>query len=122
MYEDRMALFEGVPGGFALYMALEARILALCPQAEIRPKKTQVGFFDGCCFAIVSPPLRGKAGVTLTLGLPEKLDSGRVLAATQPYPGRWTHHILIRSAAEIDDELTAWLRAAHNFALTRRRK
>lgn len=122
MYEDRMALFDGIPGAFALYMALEEWILTHCPQAEIRAKKTQIGFFDSCGFAWISRPMRGKAGVNLTLGLPEKLESERVFASAEPYPGRWTHHIPVRSADEIDGELTAWLHAAHDFARARRRR
>lgn len=121
MYQDRMQLFDGIDGDFALYMALEEWILGVCPHAEIRPKKTQVGFFDGCGFAWVSPPLRGKNGVTLTLGLPEKLPSDRIFAATEPYPGRWTHHIIITDESDIDDELTLWLNQAIAFSHFRRR-
>lgn len=122
MYEDRMRLFEGIPGAFALYMALEEWILAQYPEAEIRTKKTQIGFFDGCGFAWISPPLRGKEGVNLTLGLPERVLSPRVYAASEPYPGRWTHHIPVRSAKEMDEELACWLRIAREFARSRRRK
>ena len=121
MYQDRMQLFDKTDGGFALYMALEEWILRACPDAEIRAKKTQVGLFNGCGFAWVSPPLRGKRGVTLTLGLPERLSSGRIFSAAEPYPGRWTHHIIITDESDIDDELTLWLNRAIAFAHTRRR-
>lgn len=122
MYEDLMRLFEGTDGGFALYMTLEEWILSRCPGSEIRPKKTQAGFFDGCCYAVISPPLRGKAGVNLTLCLPEKLESDRVFAASEPYPGRWTHHIPVYHSSELDAELASWLDSAHEFARQRRRK
>ena len=117
-----MRRFEGIDGGFALYIAMEEWILSLYPNSEIRPKKTQVGFFDGCCFAVISPPRRGKAGVNLTLCLPGNLDSGRVFAASEPYPGRWTHHILVYHSSELDTELASWLDSAHEFARHRRRK
>ena len=116
-----MQLFQKSPGGFDLYMQIEAWILRRHPGAQIRPKKTQVGFFEGCGFAWVSPPLRKGIGVTLTLGLPERLSSPRVLAATEPYPGRWTHHIPVFTPEDLDDELGAWLDDAHAFALSRRR-
>jgi len=35
---------------------------------------------------------------------------------TEPYPGRWTHHVNVSSANEIDEELISWLAAAQNFA------
>ena len=38
-----------------------------------------------------------------------------------PYPGRWTHHILIGSAGELDEELLSWLRQAEAFALSKRK-
>ena len=121
MYEDRITLFESVRGGFEIYVEFERLICKRYPDAEIRPKRTQIGFFDGCGFAWASRPLRGKCGVTITLGLPEKLDSPRVYAATEPYPGRWTHHFILQHPCELDDEFLAWLDCAHDFAQKRAR-
>lgn len=39
--------------------------------------------------------------------------------AVEPYPGRWTHHILIDAPDQIDAQLLAWLQAAHAFALVK---
>ncbi len=36
--------------------------------------------------------------------------------ATEPYPNRWTHHVLISAAEEIDDELMSWIKAAAAFS------
>ena len=58
--------------------------------------------------------------VGLELGLPEKLESSRAAVATEPYPGRWTHHILVTAPEEIDGELLAWLRQAYEFAESKR--
>ena len=126
MYEDRMMVFEKIPGAFVLYMEFEKFILARFPDAEIRPKKTQIGFFEGCGFAWASPPLRRISGkekpcITITLGLPIRLDSPRVFAATQPYPGRWTHHFIISDPSELDAQFEAWTETAHEFALARKR-
>ena len=121
MYEDVMRLFEGVKGSFALYLQLEKWICCFCPQAKVQPKKTQISFSDGCVFAVASPPMRGGLGLTLTLCLPEKLSSKRILSAVEPYPGRWTHHIIIQREDELDEELTRWLQSAIAFARIRRR-
>ena len=58
--------------------------------------------------------------ITVTLGLNRRLDSPRVDKASEPYPGRWTHHLLIASWEEIDEELTAWVREAAAFAAGKR--
>ena len=44
------------------------------------------------------------------------LDSRRIDAVSEPYPERWTHHVLVASAEEIDDELMAWVRETALFA------
>ena len=51
----------------------------------------------------------------VTVGLPYRLDSPRVVAASEPYPGRWTHHVLVTEADQIDEELMGWLREAWDF-------
>ncbi|MFR6217731.1 MAG: DUF5655 domain-containing protein [Enterocloster bolteae] len=40
-------------------------------------------------------------------------------AATEPYPNRWTHHVIVQSADEIDDKLMGWIREAYEFALVK---
>lgn len=111
------------PESRALYAALAQAILARCPEAEIREAKTQLGFFHGCGFAWLSQPRRRKGWpeqyVMLSLGLRARLESPRVTEAVEPCPGRWTHHILITSEAEIDPVLLGWIDEAHAFALER---
>ena len=36
--------------------------------------------------------------------------------AVEPYPNRWTHHVLIGTVEEIDDELLSWIEEAAAFA------
>ena len=43
-------------------------------------------------------------------------------AKTEPYPNRWTHHVMIGSAEEIDQELLGWLWEAAQFAASTPRK
>ena len=52
----------------------------------------------------------------VTFGLGHKVESPRIDVATEPYPGRWTHHVLIGGPEEVDDELMAWVRAAAEFS------
>lgn len=52
----------------------------------------------------------------MTLGLSYPLESERVAAKVEPYPGRWTTHIIIADTTVIDDELLSWLGDTHAFA------
>ena len=59
--------------------------------------------------------------LTLTLGLPAPLDSPRVAVRTEACPGRWTHHFVLSSIEELDEEMTSWIRASYDFADSKRR-
>ena len=54
--------------------------------------------------------------IVVTLGLSNPLDSERVAVKVEPYPGRWTTHLVIGVIGEIDDELLGWLDEAYAFA------
>ena len=57
-----------------------------------------------------------EAYIVVTFGLGHKVESPRIDVATEPYPGRWTHHVLIGGPEEVDDELMAWVREAAEFS------
>lgn len=99
-----------------LYRALERRILSAFPDAEARSFKTQVTFHAGRGFCFLSNPRVREGTLTLSIGLAYRPDSPRVHQAANPYGNRWTIHIRISSENEIDEELTEWLREAHDFA------
>ena len=52
----------------------------------------------------------------ITFGLSYRLDSPRVAVAVEPYPNRWTHHVLLTREEELDGELMGWLEEAWRFA------
>ena len=52
----------------------------------------------------------------MTFGLDHRLASPRIALAVEPYPNRWTHHLIVTDEAQIDAELMGWLRAAYAFA------
>lgn len=54
--------------------------------------------------------------IVVTISLNHKLESPRIDIATEPYPNRWTHHLLISDESEIDEELMAWVGEAAEFA------
>ena len=92
------------------------------PDARIEVKKTQISFFDRRMFAAVSfaPVRKAKERpspfLTITFGLPYRKESARIDVATEPYPNRWTHHVMIGTVEEIDEELLSWIIEADEFA------
>ena len=121
---DTLQWFEAQkhPDALPLYEALEGRILAEIPGVRIKVQKSQISFYTKHLFGCVSYiRARKKAELppcwlVLTLGLARRLESPRVDIATEPYPGRWTHHIVVGSASEIDGELMDWIKEAAAFA------
>ena len=121
---DTLQWFEAQkhPDALPLYEALEGRILAEIPGVRIKVQKSQISFYTKHLFGCVSY-LRARKKAQLppcylvvTVGLARRLESPRVDIATEPYPGRWTHHIVVGSAGEIDGELMDWIREAAAFA------
>ena len=118
---DILAFFHEHAEAFSLYEPLEARLLAF-PGTSIRVQKTQITFSNRHVYACASfLRVRRKAALpdpylVLTLGMPYPLESGRVAVKTEPYPGRWTTHIILGSPEEVDQELMGWVGEAYAFA------
>ena len=118
--------FEPHPAALPLYDQLRSCILAAIPDARIEVKKTQISFFVKHMFAAVSfTPVRKAKDrpepfLTVTFGLPYRVISQRIDASAEPYPGRWTHHVMIGSVKEINEELMGWIREAAAFSSRKR--
>ena len=119
---DAALLFDPVPGAWELCRAFAEAVLAAFPETQVRVQKTQITFTNPRVFACASL-LRARRKtelpnpwITVTLGLPYRLESPRAAGCTEPYPGRWTTHIVIGAPEEIDGELLSWVREAYEFA------
>lgn len=105
-----------------LYERLESLILDRIPDVQIKVQKSQISFYNRHMFACVSFAKVRKAKerpdhyIVVTFGLDHRLDSPRIDVATEPYPNRWTHHVLISASGEIDDELMSWIQEASVFS------
>lgn len=114
-----LAFFSGHPDLLELWEALLPQVMERCPTAHYKVQKTQITFFDRYGFAFVSR--RGRR-LVVSFGLPAPLDSPRVAQKAEPYPGRWTHHIYVNSASDVDGELLDWMETAWVFAQTKQRR
>ena len=124
---DAALFFDAVPGAYPIYRAFADAIAARWPEVVCRVQKTQITFTNPRVFACASLlRARKKAElpnpwITISLGLPYRLTSPRVAVATEPYPGRWTIHIVVASMEEIDEELLGWVAEAYAFAVQKRK-
>ena len=86
----------GRTGESALYARIEATVLAF-GEVSVKHDRTQTAFVRKVQFAWVSMPRRkADAGaLMLSVGMPSRIDSPRILHAAEVTPGRWMHHMLI---------------------------
>ena len=59
---------------------------------------------------------RPKPFLTITFGLAYRKESDRIDAVVEAYPNRWTHHVMIGSVEEVDEELLSWIVEEAEFA------
>ena len=129
MYADEAELtrlFSAMPEALPVYHVLEDRINETCGDVDVRVQKTQVTFADRFGFAWASLPARRRRGwpercLVVTFGLAYRKESPRIAVATEPYPARWTHHVLVERPEDVDDELMGWIEESHQFSLAKRR-
>lgn len=117
---EEVIFFAGLPEELALYETFRSCLLAEVGMAHIKVSKTKIAFSGKYGFAFVSHPRRKKdRGILVSFGLFHKQESNRIQYASEPYPNRWIHHMLVSSPEEIDDELMGWLKEAYWFANTK---
>ena len=117
---EECLFFAGKPEEQALYEIFRSRLLAEVGEARIKVSKTQITFSGKYGFAFVSHPRRKKdQSILVSFGLFHRQESDRIQYASEPYPNRWTHHMLIQTPEEIDDELVGWIQEAYWFANTK---
>ena len=123
---DELFFFNEKPAAIPLYEAFVERLLAEVGNVTVKVCKTQISFSNKYNFAFVSllPVRRAKQRpetyITVTFGLSYKKESPRIDVASEPYPNRWTHHMLISSEEEIDGELMDWIKEAAEFSASKR--
>ena len=119
---DALRFFDQKPYAYSLYQRFRDRVLAEIGEASIKVQKTQITFSNRRVFACVSQMrVRKKRElpeeyIVVTFGLNHSVDAARIAVKTEPYPNRWTHHVLVSSPEDIDAELMNWVREAYVFA------
>jgi hypothetical protein len=111
--------FAGHDESRLIFEAVRQAVDALGP-AEMRVTRSQVAFRrrTGFAFAWMPGTYLGKGDVplVLTVGLRRRDGSPRWKQIVEPARGRFAHHLELRSAAEVDDEVAGWLQEAWEAA------
>ena len=118
---DVLRYFSGRPLELAAYEALYQQMDAAFPQASVKVQKSQISFYNRHLFAAASLPVRRKKDwpehcILVTFGLSYRLDNPRIAVAVEPYPNRWTHHVVVSTPEQVDRELLDWLAEAYMFS------
>ena len=122
MDEKTLFFFRDHPGALALYETLEAKILEQIEDVSIRVQTSQISFYNKHMFACASfARVRKKRELpepylVVTFGLGRQVTDPRIAVSVQPYPGRWTHHVVIGRESQIDEVLMDWIREAAAFS------
>lgn len=119
---DELMFFDGHMAAIPLYEAFAGTLFERFPATSMRVQKTQITFSNRHVYACISlARVKKKAELpdpylVITLGLPYALDSDRIAVKSEPYPGRWTTHIVVGTQAEFNDEFWEWVSQAYGFA------
>ncbi|MDO5511294.1 DUF5655 domain-containing protein [Corynebacterium sp.] len=105
-----------------IYETFEAAVLKRWPETRIKVHKTQISFYNRHLFVVASLPYRRMKDwpeecLLVTFGLEHELDHPRIAVATEPHPRRWTHHVVVASPEDVDEELMEWVAAAWTFSM-----
>lgn len=122
MTDGELLFFQAMPRMLPVYLALRDALEARGLETRAKVGKTQISLRNRYVFATVSLPWRRVKGwpkeyLLLSLGLPTRRESPRIALAVEPYPNRWTHHILLTGPEEVDETVMGWVQEAYQFAL-----
>lgn len=126
MHTDTLLFFNEHEDAIPMYEKLEALIMKQIPEAKIKVSKTQISFSNKRGFAIVSfnscrkVKDRPKVWMTVTFDLGYQKISHRIDVATEAHLNRWTHHVMVSGANDIDNELMSWICEAAEFAASKK--
>lgn len=122
MDDKLLRFFDQMPEALPLYQKFEREVLSRVEDVHIKVQKTQITYSNRHVFVCVSFAKVRKAKerppvyIVVTFGLAYKKESPRIDIATEPYPNRWTHHVLVSREEEIDGELLGWVEETAAFS------
>ncbi len=103
-----------------LYRVFAAAVQERIPQVITRFRRSQITFTGRRGFAAVwIPPfkVRGRPEhyIVVSFAAERRIDHQRIVSVAEPYPHRWTHHVLVTCPEDVDDRLMDWVERAYTF-------
>ncbi len=123
MTPEVLTFLSAHPGRIAVFEAVETQIAAL-GESQMAVGKSQISWGNPLKFAFLSLPRfpAPDGALTLTFGLGHRLDHPRIAQAVEPYPNRWTHHVLLAAPVDVDGTVAEFLRQSYEFSQAKRRR
>lgn len=122
MVADVLLCFDKQRAALPMYEAFEQVLFERLPDTRMKVQKTQISFYNKhqfCCVSFLRVRKKKELPdpyLVVTFGLEHEVQSPRIAVATEPYPNRWTHHVVLASPLEVDDELMCWVEEAAAFS------
>lgn len=117
--EQAEVFFSNQAKEIALYGAIEQMIDSIGP-ATISVTRSQISFATKTKFAWVWLPLpwgkRPEHSLVLTFAVNRHIEDPQIEETVEPYPGRWTHHVIIQEESDLNERVLLWLQEAYAFS------
>jgi len=114
------AYFDGYPQQEQLFQAIRDMIKSLGP-VKVEVMKSGISFGTRFKFSWIWLPQKydqrqPPGSLVLSFGLDQRIVHARIKEAVNPYPQRWTHHVVINTRDDLDETLRGWLAQAYRFS------
>ena len=112
--------FHDRPLELSLYRIFAEAVRRRLPQVITRFRRSQIAFTGRRGFAAVwIPPfkVRGRPEhyIVVSFAADRRIDHSRIVSVAEPYPHRWTHHVLVTGPEDVDGDLLDWVEQAYRF-------
>lgn len=120
LQEEIKRFFHEKPDSLPLFRAVRKTIESIGP-SSLTVTKSQLSFGTKRKFAWVwfapkwakNVPARA---IVLSFCLDHALEDTRIRKVSEPYPGRFMHHMLVQSPQELSGDVLTWLEYAYTFS------
>ena len=89
-------------------------------KVKIKATKSQILFAGKRQFAWIWMPMewdkkRPPNSIVLSFSLGEHIKDSQIAQAVETYPGRWMHHVIIKTETDFNVTVKRWLKDAYDF-------
>lgn len=111
--------FAEKPIQLKLFLRINEFISSL-GQVKIKATKSQISFAGKRQFSWIWIPMewdikRPPNSIVLSLSLGKHIKNSQIAQVIESYPGRWMHHIIIKTEKDFNKAVQKWLKEAYDF-------